>query len=770
MKGSTVNSNSRFQVRLRCLLWASGLVFCTWCPAFGQWPSCTVISGANVIDVEQVGGTTIALTTANVCYVSTRYGDRWSQLHLGVENRVRMQTIYTPVDDGGASHLYIGTDVGIYHYEVNGDSCRLIDSTLTKKSIISIVSVTCDRFGRTMFAGCAISGMYRTSDDGASWQIVDVATVSLYLNRLAAFKDDSGGSTLYIGSGVYGAYRSTDNGDTWKRCNGITSNVIESFADVRLSNGGIRHLIGTAGYGIYCSDDGGVTWTPKNGGLGDLYVHCIAAVPDARNPVLLAGTQTGIARSTNGGDSWVVTCKRVGVSNVFDIDVAIKVNGDLHVFAATARGVGILRSDDGGATWDVTTLGMNELYFRPLCVSRSGDANPSVFIQAFGVGLYRSDDDGDHWTQISIVDTSFEISSMLTYTTNSGAEALLCCTSAGIYRSMTNGDSWQRVSSVSTANCCVAVSNGQGGSDLYVGTYTIAIYRSVDFGSTWKLVSAPLQNGGTTNRNVDGLAAIRMDDGTTILWACYNGVVVRTTDVGRSWAVPTGLAVSGLSNVYAVRDTNGGWILLAPTSVPGFAKSSDLGVSWTYVQPKSFPSTMTSLQERLTTNGAATLVSGSRSGYAYYSVDGGRTWSSSFVHERAMNDLSIISVPHHGRPSMLIAGSRGVWRLADPTDSGASSAPDVDSNTMSQPVTCRMQYPEPTSQYTTFVLTLHKASELTLQVYTIQGDMISSTVDYAVSTGDYWHVVDVQKWPTGVYVFSAKAGSSQVSRLIHVMR
>ena len=68
---------------------------------------------------------------------------------------------------------------------------------------------------------------------------------------------------------------------------------------------GDRDASDSYGEGVFKSTDGGLTWKSSNSGMGDKTVGKLIIDPNNTN-ILLAGTNGGIYRSTNGG-SVVVT-------------------------------------------------------------------------------------------------------------------------------------------------------------------------------------------------------------------------------------------------------------------------------------------------------------------------------------------------------------------------------------------------------------------------------------------------------------------------------
>jgi len=121
-------------------------------------------------------------------------------------------------------------------------------------------------------------------------------------------------------------------------------------------------LAGSYGNGMYRSADGGATWSPTNEGLTASAFRCI--VPDPLDPgAILAGTEPGrLFRSTDGGRTWreLAGIARIAGHERWFLPYSPRAGAVRNVYAppgsadrlfASVEVGGLLRSDDGGATW-----------------------------------------------------------------------------------------------------------------------------------------------------------------------------------------------------------------------------------------------------------------------------------------------------------------------------------------------------------------------------------------------------------------------------------
>jgi photosystem II stability/assembly factor-like uncharacterized protein len=197
-------------------------------------------------------------------------------------------------------------------------------------------------------------------------------------------------SDLLAGSDA-GVLRSGDGGHTWKP-SGIADrfvwDIVRSPHDPR-----VLHAV-TEPTGLFESRDGGYAWTEIESfrTAPGFDTWCLPATPPrparARTVVFDPGTPArrwvgvevgGVVRTDDGGASW--TCTLPGGNP--DIHMIVRDPARPGVlFASTGFGridqsepmgqriAGVFRSDDGGVTWGYRWKGISPPYTRPLCVDQ----------------------------------------------------------------------------------------------------------------------------------------------------------------------------------------------------------------------------------------------------------------------------------------------------------------------------------------------------------------------------------------------------------------
>jgi hypothetical protein len=186
------------------------------------------------------------------------------------------------------------------------------------------------------------------------------------------------GTTVYAGAADGGVWKTTDSGQSWTpKMHDEASLAIGALAldpnasqTVYAGTGEPVYLLGSTGVeppgspdlawfyegvGVYKSTNGGDTWV-LTGAIDNDFIYRIAVDPNNSNNVLCAGYSStvgtgGLCRSTNGGTSWTTV-----VTGIFT-DVVFDPNNAGRAYAGQLNG-GILKSTDSGANWAARNTGL----------------------------------------------------------------------------------------------------------------------------------------------------------------------------------------------------------------------------------------------------------------------------------------------------------------------------------------------------------------------------------------------------------------------------
>lgn len=158
----------------------------------------------------------------------------------------------------------------------------------------------------------------------------------------------------------------------------------------------------------------------------------------------------GLWKTTNNGGSWSTTTDYLTVIGVNDL--AIDPTNTNIMYLATGDGegngdtysIGVLKSTDGGLTWNTTGLSFTVNQQRQMRRVIVNPVNPQIVIAVGNFGIYRTTNGGTNWTQVqtgNFYDAEFKVGHPTTVfvagnavyrSVNSGANFTLIGTSSGI--------------------------------------------------------------------------------------------------------------------------------------------------------------------------------------------------------------------------------------------------------------------------------------------------------------------------------------------------
>ncbi len=264
---------------------------------YSQWVNCFT-KGDYILfsDLTVLGDRIFASTTMEGVFVSTDFGNSWTEKSNGITNKyLSFMTVF-------GNTLYLGSN-GVNQTDAPG-------------------------------------GLYTSNDSGETWTtsnniLTDKAIISMLID----------GNRMLVGTGFdKGIFISFDIGTTWEAMN--TGFELSNFwvHDIFIKNG--RVLIGTTP-GLYFSDDVCKSWSFKKDNNQMAAINTFAGLGDK----IFAGGTFGFFTSTNNGDSWEEpnnALYRICINDLMVYGNAI--------FAATEKGIFV--STDSGNTWEAKNKGL----------------------------------------------------------------------------------------------------------------------------------------------------------------------------------------------------------------------------------------------------------------------------------------------------------------------------------------------------------------------------------------------------------------------------
>lgn len=383
---------------------------------------------------------------------------------------------------------------------------------------------------------------------------------------------------MYVTDAFAGVFISENGGKTWAPSNeGITTRTgpsgdgIPVFTLTIDENNPDIIWVGTQNTrGIFRSDDGGRTWVQKDNGVVEsegITFRGFAVDPADSNVVYAAGeiasyawsdepvhgrefdmTRGVVYKTVDGGENWTAVWRGENLARYVwidptDTDVVYVSTGifdreaaNSDPVAGTPGGEGILKSTDGGATWNRINEGLGNLYVGTLFMHPE---NPDVLLAGTGsnqygegAGVYLSTDGGATWTRtLDSGAHSVEISL-------SNPDVAYAANTGFVYRSEDGGRTWRQVSGDVANWGPPGIVAGfpidlqvdpRDPNRLFANNYGGGNFVSEDGGSTWAVASS-----GYTGAQVRSLAADPQEPGRVV--AAARSGLFDTADGGTTWS------------------------------------------------------------------------------------------------------------------------------------------------------------------------------------------------------------------------------------------
>lgn len=148
----------------------------------------------------------------------------------------------------------------------------------------------------------------------------------------------------------------------------------------------------------------GPTGAPTNSGAGRLC--CIRFDPNNTDIIYVGAPAGGLWKSTNSGASWI--CLTDFLPSIGCSDVAIDPTNTNVIYIGTgdndagdSPSIGVMKSTDGGMTWNTTGLVFNNAQVRRISKVLIDPTNSNILYAGTSAGIYKSYDAGVNWYQLS---------------------------------------------------------------------------------------------------------------------------------------------------------------------------------------------------------------------------------------------------------------------------------------------------------------------------------------------------------------------------------
>jgi len=457
---------------------------------------------------------------------------------------------------------------------------------------------------------------------------------------------------MYVTDAWSGAFKSTDGGATWFPINnGISARVgpsndgIPVFSLTVDPNKPDTLWVGSQfGGGVFRSDDGGESWRSMSNGIQEraLTIRGFTVEPGNSDVIYLGGEISSwewndeplpglgldmvkgvVYKTVDGGQNWTRIWYGDNLTRYIwihpeDHNLLYVSTGIFDREAANSNpdtidpgGVGILRSRDGGATWEVlgveNGIRADELYFGSLfmhphnsdiLIGAAGN-DPYMWALGYPIGaIYRTKDGGDSWERVLDLPNASAVEIC-----ESDPDVVYAASMSLFYRSDDGGLTWQQASTYRSEgedNAMQQTGEGLWGPPdvvagfpidmqcdprdpmrIFVNNYGGGNFLSEDGGQTWVNASK-----GYTGALMHQVVVAR--DDPTLVYASARSGIFTSSDSGDNWQGMSRGVARAMEAYAIVIDPRDSSHLIAVVGDAGPAPkiSDDGGQTWFEAEPR----------------------------------------------------------------------------------------------------------------------------------------------------------------------------------------
>jgi photosystem II stability/assembly factor-like uncharacterized protein len=443
-------------------------------------------------------------------------------------------------------------------------------------------------------------------------------------------------------------------------------------------------------------------WTnvgPESGSFRQL-------VADPQNPdIIYATTNAGLFKSKDGGASW----DNAGLNGFAVYPLAVDPQQPNILYAAATNSrydenglVNIFKSTDGGASWNESDSGLPGCCVGLLAIdpqntgtlyALNGPSPPFYFGPSTTPGLFRSTDAGASWRMVYAPSDGFRFVDMAIDPKNAGTlyvaaqgHGVAPGVALAVFKSVDGGTSWREADAglqggFNCFNCVSFTIDPANPTTVYITIPNGNVYKTTDGAESWDTLSrVPIQPPTDDACCVSAVVIDPQDSNT--LYAAYEGqlgAVFKSTDAGATWNASGPVPFTTFPSKSVTVDPRNSGILYA-AALDGMYKSTDGGVTFAlYSRARALPVTSIALSPQR----SDTVLAGAgqhdlHGAFVFQSTDAGMSWRATDLGDDGWGVAVVAMAIDPQNPSIAYAGtgdSECGWALSKifrSEDGGAS--------------------------------------------------------------------------------------------------
>jgi len=373
------------------------------------------------LNVDRAHPQRVFASACSGIYSSANGGSSWIKL-TGAPG-ASYRTYFVSLDPREPETVFAGTTHGLVKSMDGGHTWHQLSNRLTR-----FVAFDPNHRGR-IYVATDDDGIERSDDEGETLQAVNEGFCNRHLPMLTAAGDSLYTNAIYedINGGVY---RLTGKDGQWEQV-APPSHLRGAQLLALALDGTNPSRLYAAGYNsLLQSNDAGKSWVALPGSFAKSRVTALLG-PEPHAAFLLVATEGGVYRSGDSGKIWKRIALPGGPQRVLNFSrlegnrIAAITNAGLmltedgqqweaasplldhaQILAAISSGPalivasssGLMRSEDGGHTWQLILNGLDRSTVRTIC---RHPREPGVLYAAQYSDVFESRDNGQSWTRIS---------------------------------------------------------------------------------------------------------------------------------------------------------------------------------------------------------------------------------------------------------------------------------------------------------------------------------------------------------------------------------
>lgn len=465
------------------------------------------IKNVESVAIDPVDPRVVYVGTWHLPWKTTDAGRNWRDSHLGMIDDSDVFTI--TLDRRTRRTVYATACSGIYRsLDAAGRWAKIRGIPSSSRRTRSFLQDP-DR-AETVYAGTT-EGLWISEDDAASWRLA--TSKQLVVNSVVKTL-----GTILLGTDAAGVLRSEDRGRSFAASNaGFAEHLVSRLLFEPGSGRLLAGIIGDRHHsGVLTAARPEGPWTKLGEGLEGREVLAIALAGEQ----VVAGTDDGVFLSVSHCGEWRRLATREEGVDLHPRVVDVAAADAKRLLAATHRG--LLRSTDGGASWQRLRLGLAESVTAVAFSPREAQ----LALATTPLGVFRSRDGGASWQPLAQGVGTGEIRALRYLPSDD--RIVFAATRGGLLRSVDGGRSWERRGSGLPLSDIAGLDFGEDRT-VYAGDFRNGgLFVSRDAGASWE----PVPTQGLASDRVFAVAVDPKAPGRLFAGASTGGLHVREPSPG----------------------------------------------------------------------------------------------------------------------------------------------------------------------------------------------------------------------------------------------